>query len=270
MTIKHNPNCQNPESPFPMQPTPHTSRDDISTTNEDGRPKRVADRVADALLAQFAQGAYLPGERLPGERQLAEDMNVSRVSVRAALQKLKTRGYLRAVQGGGTEVLSSTGIEMDVAMTDLVRGSITNLSDLMELRRTLETWAARRAAENATDEQLAELRSSFQRAHDPRRAVKYRAEDDHRLHMMIAKASGSIIYYHLMKMLHDVLQTALDEIRFHIFAGPQFDNMVQAHHQAIIDAIAARDPDRAEQAMYNHLGAVIAHVTERNKDRPQN
>ncbi len=246
-----------------MQPTPDQPADQSPDQGENNRPKRVAERVADTLLARFAAGDYLPGERLPGERQLAEDMNVSRVSVRAALQKLKTRGYLRAVQGGGTELLSSTGIEMDVAMTDLVRGSITNLADLMELRRTLETWAARRAAENATDEQLAELRATFQQAHDPRRAAKYRTEDDHRLHMMVARASGSIIYYHLMKMLHDVLHTALDEIRFHIFAGPQFDNMVQNHHRAIIDAIAARDPDRAEQAMYEHLGAVINHVTER-------
>lgn len=246
-----------------MQPTPDQPDASNIHQGENERPKRVAERVADTLLARFAAGEYLPGERLPGERQLAEDMNVSRVSVRAALQKLKTRGYLRAVQGGGTELLSSTGIEMDVAMTDLVRGSITNLADLMELRRTLETWAARRAAENATDEQLAELRATFQQAHDPRRPAKYRTEDDHRLHMMIARASDSIIYYHLMKMLHDVLHAALDEIRFHIFAGPQFDNMVQNHHRAIIDAIAARDPDRAEQAMYEHLGAVISHVTER-------
>lgn len=142
------------------------------------RPKRIADQVADQILEKISDGIFLPGDRLPGERQLAESMKVSRVSVRAALQKLKTRGYLRAIQGGGTEILSSTGIDMDTAMTDLVRDSINNLRDLQEIRCTLETWAARRAAINASDEDIKLLRLAFRQAHDPRRAAKYRADED--------------------------------------------------------------------------------------------
>lgn len=71
------------------------AQDDAETK----RPKRIADQVADQILEKISDGIFLPGDRLPGERQLAESMSVSRVSVRAALQKLKTRGYLRAVQG---------------------------------------------------------------------------------------------------------------------------------------------------------------------------
>lgn len=235
----------------PVKPVPS------SDTVDANRPKRIADQVADKLLDMITAGIFLPGDRLPGERQLAEDMKVSRVSVRAALQKLKTRGYLRAVQGGGTEVLSSTGVEMDTAMTDLVRDSLNNLRDLQEIRCTLETWAARRAAINASDEDIELLRIAYRQAHDPRRAPKYRADDDHRLHMMIGRASGSIIYYHVMKMLHDVLQAALTEIRFNNLSGPSFDRMVQEHHYAIVEAIAARDPDASEKAMSEHLQAVI-------------
>lgn len=232
---------------------PHQAKDD----QESKRPKRIADQVADQILEKISDGIFLPGDRLPGERQLAESMSVSRVSVRAALQKLKTRGYLRAVQGGGTEILSSTGIDMDTAMTDLVRDSINNLRDLQEIRCTLETWAARRAAINASDEDIKLLRMAYRQAHDPRRAAKYRADDDHRLHMMIGRATGSIIYYHVMKMLHDVLQTALTEIRFNGMAGPNFDRMVQEHHHAIVEAIAAHDPDAAAKAMSEHLQAVL-------------
>ena len=64
-----------------------------ASDNQDAkRPKRIADQVADQILEKIADGIFLPGDRLPGERQLAESMKVSRVSVRAALQKLKTRG----------------------------------------------------------------------------------------------------------------------------------------------------------------------------------
>ena len=70
--------------------------------------ERVADRVAQELLRLIAAGKLAPGERLPGERHLAEMMHVSRVSVRAALQQLKTQGFVASVQGGGTRVLAAS------------------------------------------------------------------------------------------------------------------------------------------------------------------
>ncbi|MCR6631522.1 MAG: winged helix-turn-helix domain-containing protein [Magnetospirillum sp.] len=70
-----------------------------SVSHRPGRGGRISDRVADSLLARIASGEWTPGQRLPGERQLAEDMGVSRVSVRAALQSLKTQGFVDAVQG---------------------------------------------------------------------------------------------------------------------------------------------------------------------------
>ncbi|HSK38856.1 MAG TPA: winged helix-turn-helix domain-containing protein, partial [Arenibaculum sp.] len=79
-----------------------------STRAGDKGSARVSDRVAARLLDMIAQGHLTPGQRLPGERLLAEQMGVSRVSVRAALQRLKTQGFLAAVQGGGTRVVSST------------------------------------------------------------------------------------------------------------------------------------------------------------------
>ena len=64
----------------------------------------VSDRVAQELLKLIGSGRLAPGERLPGERQLAEMMNVSRVSIRSALQQLKAQGLVTSVQGGGTRV----------------------------------------------------------------------------------------------------------------------------------------------------------------------
>jgi len=111
---------------------------------------RVSDRVADRILARIASGEWAVGQRLPGERQLAEDMGVSRVSVRAALQTLKTQGLLDAVQGGGTRVVSTAAC-MDASLAQLVKANHETLADLAEIRGQIEVWAARRAARDYTN-----------------------------------------------------------------------------------------------------------------------
>ena len=93
----------------------------------------------------IASGSLVPGERLPGERQLAQMMNVSRVSVRAALQQLKAQGLVAATQGGSTRIIASSE-SLDRGLGRLVRADLRNLLDLAELRAQLEAWAARRAA----------------------------------------------------------------------------------------------------------------------------
>ena len=102
---------------------------------------RLSDRIADRLLARIASGEWPVGTQLPGERTLADSMGVSRVSVRAALQALKTQGFLDAVQGGGTRVVA-TDAALDSGLAALVRVSRDNLFDLAEIRGILETWAA--------------------------------------------------------------------------------------------------------------------------------
>ena len=64
----------------------------------------ISDRLAVRLLMLIASRRLQPGSRLPPERHIAEALSVSRVSVRAALDRLKIEGYLQSVQGSGTRV----------------------------------------------------------------------------------------------------------------------------------------------------------------------
>lgn len=218
---------------------------------------RVSDRVADRILARIASGEWAPGQRLPGERQLAEEMGVSRVSVRAALQSLKTQGFLDAVQGGGTRVISNAAC-MDPSLVELVRVNQENLADLAEIRGIIEVWAARRAAERATPAQMAELDEIMAATEADVSRGKHKTENDIRFHLAIAKASDSGIYMHVMGMFRGILQTMLDFHRYEMFPTPEDDQTILGHHRAIYDGIKARDPERAAQAMQTHLGWVVA------------
>ncbi|EWY37467.1 transcriptional regulator [Skermanella stibiiresistens SB22] len=217
---------------------------------------RVSDRVATKLLDRIAKGELTPGQRLPGERQLAEQMGVSRVSVRAALQQLKTQGFLAAVQGGGTRVLSTAG-DMDGALSEMIRVKFDNLYDLADIRVILESWAARRAAINATPEQVAEIGRTVVAMAQPSRG-KLRANDDVDFHIAIGKAAGSPVYMHILSVIRDTLTQMLEFHRHELFDRAE-DKIVLAQHRAIHRAIDRRDPDAAAAAMTAHLTWVLDH-----------
>lgn len=222
-----------------------------------GSSGRVSDRVADRLLARIASGEWAPGRRLPGERQLAEDMGVSRVSVRAALQTLKAQGLVDAVQGGGTRVVSNSQC-MDPGLAQLVRVNQDNLADLAEIRGILEVWAVRRAAEMATPECVAELTEIMAATEDDINRGKHKTENDIRFHLSIAKASGSAIYMHVMGLFRGILHEMLDYHRYEMFSTEEDDRTILDHHRAIFEGIRGHDPQGAARAMQVHLGWVVA------------
>lgn len=216
---------------------------------------RISEWVAQQLLDRISRGELVPGQRLPGERQLAEQLHVSRVSVRAALQTLKTQGFLTAVQGGGTRVVSSAGV-MDGALTAMVRGKHDNLCDLVEIRMALEGWAARRAAQHATPEQIANigriLAAMTQTGGDGNRAA-----DDMDFHLSVAQASGSPVYLHLLATIREILGNMVELNHTEPYMENHEALMIE-HHRAIYEAIANRDADAAAAAVTAHLGWVLA------------
>ena len=216
----------------------------------------VSARVADRILARIASGEWGPGHRLPGERLLAEEMGVSRVSVRAAMQGLKTQGLLDAVQGGGTRVIASSAA-MDPGMQELVRVNCENLTDLAEIRSILEVWAVGRAASRHTDADIAELDAIMAATEADIAAGKHKIENDIRFHLAIAKAARSGIYLHVVSVIRGVLREMVDYHRYELFPTREDDRMILAQHRAICDGIRARDPEAAAAAMRTHLGWVL-------------
>jgi len=220
--------------------------------------ENLGDRVAAEVLRLIAAGEVPPGERLPSERRLAEMLEVSRVSVRAGLQKLKAQGLLSAVRGGGTRVAEpiSTGDPALAALAQIDRGSLT---DLLEIRTLLEGWAVRRAAASASDEDIALIREQFARMEDP---SEDKAQADVDFHMAIAKASQSTVYRHLLGVIRSTLMEMLHYHRFELFGQPEDDATVMEQHRTIMEAIATRDPELAEQRMKAHLDWVRGHYIE--------
>jgi len=218
--------------------------------------ERVADRVAQELLKLIRAGSLAPGERLPGERHLAEMMNVSRVSVRAALQQLKDEGYVVALQGGGTRVMSTVD-QHDTPLVRLVAADVGNLRDLAEIRDNVEVWAARRAAERADAEDIAALEGALATMADPDIDATTRGEADHAFHMAIGKAAKSPVYTHMLDMLGGVFGRSIGYHRTTLQADGARENLVEQHRR-ILEAIRRGAAEDAATAMHEHLQNMLA------------
>ncbi|MDV7340651.1 FadR/GntR family transcriptional regulator [Terasakiella sp. A23] len=227
----------------------------VTSDSAKGKTGLLSDRVAARIMAMIADGQLSPGERLPGERQLAEKMGVSRVSVRAALQSLKAQGFLEAVQGGGTRILAAAG-DMTSPLGELAKVQEQNLHDLAEIRALLEVWAATRAANRASDQQIAELGAALEKQKGSS-AAKDKASQEFNFHYLLGKASGSAVYMHIMDVIRDIINTSLEFHEYDLFQEPSEDGMALSQHKDVFAAIEKRDPQAAKEAMRSHLSWVL-------------
>ncbi|GAB4168020.1 MAG: FCD domain-containing protein [Thalassobaculales bacterium] len=175
---------------------------------------------------------------LPAERQLAADFQVKRHQLRRALGVLREGGEIErpvrarrgAVPGFSTEALVAN----------------TNPLEIIELRIAIEPSLARLAALRASPAEIALL----QRQMAATRAGDHSREADIAFHRVIATAARN----NLAVAVHDLLRAIGTDTRLQLSRVLQ--QRETEHHQAIVDAIAARDPDAAEHSMRYHLVAV--------------
>ncbi len=203
------------------------------------------------LRAWLSQRPRAPGERLPPERQLCETLGVSRGELRKALAALERAGEVWRHVGKGTFVGAAPSEGADLAAT-AARSSPT---EVMNARLLLEPSLAAEAALCATGEDIAELRACLAGA---RAAESWRHYEtwDNRLHRAIAAASGNRV----MLALFDSLNTIRRAVTWGRLrpddSGPPADHHSFADHDAIVAAIAEREPSAAAAAMREHLAKV--------------
>ena len=196
------------------------------------------------------------GTRLPPERRLAEELGVSRVSLRAALARLASEGLLRSRQGSGVEVLDyreTAGIELFgwlLAREDAPPETTWELfREVVRMRRLLAIDTLLLAARRATPEDVAEVRALVDRLPEHfDEPFEYLALD-HRIQRRILRITGSLARELLFNSLERVSWRHADLVL--AFLGP-----LPAHHRAygpVLQLLQSRHPQRwrklAEKAL---------------------
>ena len=217
------------------------------------KPKeRLYQEIVDQIQQQIVSGALTPGDQIPAERDLAERFGVSRTAVREAIKSLTEKGLIEVFVGRGTFVTNLSADRVVESMTLLLRNEPNGVASLQEARELLEAPAARRAAMRRSDAHVARLRAIEAELEQERSISPRLVDGDTEFHVELARATGNPVLVLLT-------QTIMALLRTERLYREDFDSALPvafASHREIVDAIADRDSDRAEQAMIEHLAHV--------------
>ena len=201
----------------------------------------LADQVFEHLETDILSGKYQKGESLT-ESKLSAELGVSRTPIREALRRLEQEHLIEEAPKGVVVV----GI------------SEKDLEDIFTVRLKLEGSVAAMAALNYTEEQLAVIREALEfqefylNKNDPDRIKSM----DSRFHETIYKMSGSTVLYDVLEPLHKKIL----KYRKTSVSNTSRAEASVAEHRAIYDALAARDSQKVERLVTEHLMNAYHHI----------
>jgi len=218
------------------------------------KPAKLADAIAEHIKQLILEGTLQPGERLQSERELAVKLDVSRPSLRAALDALIAEGLLVTDTQGVAYVSDALGKALRDPLLSLMETPQARI-DCMELRSVVEAAAAGLAAERASkvDREILTARFAAMVAAHKRDDVEGIATADAEFHFAIYEASHNLMMLHFMRSLESILRSSVYMNRKNLYEHMrEWDSQLQ-EHQAIVDAIMAGDPKRAREAARVHM-----------------
>lgn len=218
---------------------------------------RLYRMIADQIAGRIRSGHFQPGERLPSERELAEQLQVSRPSIREALIALEIEGYVEVRVGAGVYVTKPK--QNEVSDTVQVPYGDVGPFDLIAVRLLIEPECAALAAQNASDEQIEAIGTA---AKNLKGSLTPRLHD-REFHVKIAESTGNEAMantvFHLLNLRDD--SEMLSRLEQH-FITKKVWQLAEVEHKQIYKAIKSRDVELARKTMTQHL----VHIQERLRE----
>src|SRR5579864_2046420 len=225
-----------------------------------GRGTSLVDSVVDQVQHLIADGHLESGDRLPKEDELVSQMGVSRTVLREALSRLEATGFVTIQRGRGMFVADASSVS---SCARLIRNAMTltgkDLAQFMEFRRIIECQAARRAAQLARPEDLAELESLCIEMNRPGREFIDSVRLDFQFHLRIVQISGNELMRNALGVIQEFIMTAMVKTT----PNPRDYDWSRKFHMQLVDAIRTGDPEVAEAAARAHMDQSERSLVER-------
>lgn len=213
--------------------------------------RKVSAQIVDQVKSLIANGRLKPGDALPPERELMKVFNVSRPTLREALNTLSTMGFVQMAQRRRTRVKSLVPSNITEPLHHLLQDDIKVSLELIEARTIIETGNVRLAARRATAEDIERLEQCLRTMHKKLKDNTSFTDEDAGFHLAIAEATHNKVQTHLMFSIYDLLKEKVglcyyDDETEHIYE----------QHCAIVVALKTRDESLAQASMEEHLGYI--------------
>ncbi len=223
-------------------------------------PKRVkrSDQIVESVKRWVALNRMQPGDRLPNERELMEQFECSKGTVREALKSLEVQGLVSIRTGpNGGAILGRVPYE---TASELLRNFLhfeqPSGPDIYALRTLIEPEIAALATSRLTDEDIAALAALVKRGEVPPQTFEERIEQriaELDFHVLLAQRCGNIMLEFIGRFVNDMIR---DLVIFKKAALPEqheFSCANLAHHKQLIKAFRDRDEPGARKIMHDHM-----------------
>lgn len=222
------------------------------------RQPKLSDAIEQQLEHLILSGKLRVGDKLPPERELALQFDVSRPSLREAIQGLEAKGLLMRRQGGGTFVQSNLWKSLNDPLPELLASHPEAQFDLLETRHALEGISAYYAALRGTDADFQLIRDCYQQIINTQEsgepADKAQAIIEYQL--AVTQASHNVVLIHLLRSMSAILQSNVKHNFELLYSRRETLEKVSNHRDEIFQAILAREPEKARESSHRHLAFI--------------
>jgi DNA-binding FadR family transcriptional regulator len=206
--------------------------------------------VLEALAGYVSQAGLGVGDRLPSERELAEQLEVSRNTVREAVKRWEAIGVVQRRAGAGT-FLTSEIKPGDTYFSYAVQNDVEHMLHSVELRRILETDACALAAQRATKDDIKKIRHCIEEIEQCYERAEVGGKQDWNFHCSIYRATHNPMFEQLVDGLYAAFHAFLDAPEEHQLALSSVKE-----HRALFEAIAAGDSSLARSICHDILDVI--------------
>ena len=222
------------------------------------RQPKLSDVIEQELERLIVEGTLAPGQQLPPERELAKQFDVSRPSIREAIQRLEAKRLLTRRQGGGTFVSENIWKSFSDPLLNLLSSHSETQLDLLESRHAMEGISAYFAALRGTDEDFARIQACQEKIRGAQDKGDIEAESAAVMAFLIAltEAAHNVVLLHIVRSLAPLLeQNVLENLKL-LHRRKDVVEKVSIHRANIVDAIVSGQPEQAREMSHSHLAYI--------------
>ncbi len=221
-------------------------------TDQAAKGRRLYEDIVQEFSSLIRQGVLKPGERLPSERVLADQLQVSRSSVREALRSLELQGLVISKRGSGTFINTDNLESMVALLASTLTSGADTLKHIFEMRHMLEPQIAALAAQRANKQEVAELGSILEEQVKEIADGGTGVDSDTAFHFAMASATHNSALVKVVSAVEDILRRSRNQS----LQEPGRPQRSLASHREILGMIHSGDAAGARRAMEYHLTTV--------------
>ena len=218
----------------------------------ENKTNRAYEVVIEAIKKKIKNGEIKKGEKLRPEREIAEDLGVSRASVREAIRALDVIGLIESRQGAGNYIKETFEESLIQPLSVMFLLEQNDFTEINEFRFILESQAAVLAAERIDEKdikKLEELIDEMSKTSDEEKNV----EIDRQLHYIIDNASKNRVISSILAVISELIDESIKGTRSELARkDAQNSKKLLEIHKELVDAMKSKSKKIAYEAMQRH------------------